>query len=231
MTRPQAAVSWSGGKDSCLALMRLARQLDVRWAITMFDEAGARSRSHGLRPEVVAAQVRRLGLEPVARSCTWPTYEAAFADALREVAAAGCEVVVFGDIFEDSHRAWTDRLATAAGLRAMQPLWGEDTGAVVADFLTRGGDARLVTVRDAYLDASWLGRRLSRATIDEMTALGVDPCGERGEYHTAVVDCPLFSSPLTVSLGERVARDGCHAVDLVVDDAMEVRADGRRDRG
>jgi uncharacterized protein (TIGR00290 family) len=211
-----AAVSWSGGKDCCLALMRAWPEYDVHVMVTMFDEAGARSRSHGLQPDVIEAQAQRLGLDLITGQCAWNTYEAAFATALAQVAARGCTHVIFGDIFEDAHRAWTERLCADAGLIAVQPIWGESTPALVREFINRGGRARLDAVRDTYLDASWLGRELTEATVEEYEALGVDSCGERGEYHTLVTHCPLFSSPLTVTAGQRVFVGGCWAEDLIV---------------
>jgi len=214
MSKPIAAISWSGGKDSCLALLRAWPNYDVRLMVTMFDEAGERSRSHGLRPEVIAAHADRLGLAIVSEGCTWDTYEQAFGRALGMAALRGCEHVIFGDIFEDSHRAWTERLAASAGLIPQQPLWGESTAHLVQEFLDRGGRASIVTVNSQWLDARWLGRSLSAEAIEELTALDVDPCGERGEYHTVVTDCPLFASPLVLEPGVIVTRDGCHAIDL-----------------
>ena len=105
-----------------------------------------------------------------------------------------------------------------AGLVAHQPLWGEPTGNLVREFLTRGGRASIVTVREACLDDTWLGRDLTVEAIDALTALGADPCGERGEYHTVVTDCPLFSAPLRFETGIRVSHGGCRAIDLQLPD-------------
>jgi len=145
----------------------------VRMMVTMFDETGERSRSHGLTPDVVAAQADRLGLAIISERCSWETYEVAFGRALAAAAAHGCQHVIFGDIFEDSHRAWTERLATAAGLVAHQPLWGEPTSDLVREFLDRGGHATIVTVNDRWLEARWLGQPLSAELIGQLTALGV----------------------------------------------------------
>jgi uncharacterized protein (TIGR00290 family) len=222
-TRPRAAISWSGGKDCCLALMRVWRDYDVCTAITMFDDAGARSRSHGLRPDVLTGQADRLGLSTIIEPCSWETYTDAFARALVRAKAIGCTHVIFGDIFEDAHLAWTEARCRDAGFTAVQPLWGEPTHALVREFIDRGGDARLTTVRQPMLDATWLGRQLTHAAVDELTALGADPCGERGEYHSVVVHCPLFSSPLVLTPGEIVERGGCWAVDFVPEAAHAPR--------
>lgn len=195
-------------------MMRLHDRFDVRVMITMFDEPLQRSRSHGLSMDMVRAQADRLGTELIVEGCDWPTYTEGFGRALRRASASGCTHVIFGDIFEDSHRAWTETVTAAAGMTAVQPLWGESTSVLVREFIDRGGEARLVTVREEYLDASWLGQPLSLAVVDELTAKGVDPAGERGEYHTVVTGCPLFSSPIPVVEGERVHHRGCWAIDL-----------------
>ena len=109
-TRPRAAISWSGGKDSCAALQRARDAFDVVAMVTMFDEDAARSRSHGLRPEVLAAQAERLGLRQVIGRCTWATYDACFSQALAKLAADGITHVIFGDILFDEHRRWAERM-------------------------------------------------------------------------------------------------------------------------
>ena len=182
--------------------------------ITMFDEAAARSRSHGLRPELLAAQAGRLGLRRVTGRCTWQTYDAAFSDALREVKADGVTHVIFGDILFDEHRAWAETQCAAHSLVAVEPLFGSSTLALFEEWTGCGADAIIVTARAEFLDESWLGRPLRREMLEELTRLGVDPCGERGEYHTAVTNSPLFTSPIDVACGARVVRSGCWALDL-----------------
>ena len=184
--------------------------------ITMFDEAAARSRSLGLRPDVLDAQADRLGLRRVTARCTWQTYDTAFSGALREAKAAGVSHVVFGDILFDEHRAWAEAQCAAHGLIAVEPLFGCSTHELFLEWTASGADAIIVTARGGLLDESWLGRPLRREMLDELTRLGVDPCGERGEYHTAVTNSPLFSAPIEVTHGERVFHGGCHALDLIL---------------
>jgi diphthine-ammonia ligase len=211
---PVAAVSWSGGKDGCSALHRTAADFEVVAALTMFDEAGARSRSHGLTPEIVEAQAACLGVRSVTARCTWETYDAAFADALASLSAGGVTHVIFGDIMFDDNRAWAERMCAGAGLVAVEPIWGEPTDAMLREFIASGGEALIVTARTPMLDESWVGRTLSLDMLDELAALGVDPCGERGEYHTLVVDSPLFGRPLRVRRRGHVQRSSCWALDL-----------------
>ena len=225
--QPRAAISWSGGKDSCAALQRTHAQYNLVCMITMFDVAAQRSRSHGLRPELVAAQADRLGLRPVTGRCTWDTYDAAFSDALREARADGVSHVIFGDILFDEHRAWAESQCAAHGLVAVEPLFGSPTLTLFDEWTASGADAIIVTARAEFLDQSWLGRPLRREMLEEFTRLGVDPCGERGEYHTLVTNSPLFTSPIEVVHGERVLRSGCHALDLNVTQTVRAAGAGR----
>lgn len=218
MRRPKAAISWSGGKDSCAAYHRARSAFDIVTAITMFNEEGTRSRSHGLRPEILAAQVERLGLQPITETCTWDSYDSAFDRALARAAAAGVTHVIFGDILFDEHREWAERVSAGCGLTAVEPLWKESTTDLYRSFLASGTRARIVTVRSSKLDESFLGRDLAENLLDEFVARDVDPCGERGEYHTVVTSCEAFSRPLRVRALGRATNSGCIAEDLVLDE-------------
>jgi uncharacterized protein (TIGR00290 family) len=217
--KPRAAVSWSGGKDSYLALHRCRSSYDVVALITMFDEAGARSRSHGLRPQILEAQADRLGLKICVGRGSWSTYEDGYRQALGDARALGISHVIFGDIMYDSNREFPERVCAASGLTAVEPLWGEPTAALYREFVLTRADARIVTVRDGVLDPSWLGRPLTLNLLADLVAAGADPCGEHGEYHTVVVDAPEFASPIRLTALDYVARDGCWAIDLTLDDA------------
>ena len=219
LKRPRAAVSWSGGKDSLAAVAATRDHFDLVCALTMFDESGQRSRSHGLRPELVTAQAARLGLRLVTARCAWATYDAAFTAALRELADDGITHVVFGDLVYPEHREWAEARCAEAGLTAVEPLFGLGTSELFDAFVASGAKALMVTVREPWLDESWLGRPLGADMKDAFDMRGIDPCGERGEYHTAVVDSPLFSHPIAVTHGERVRRGECVALDLIPDAA------------
>ena len=214
--RPRAAVSWSGGKDCCLALMRASETYEVAATVTMFGEDGQRSRSHGLTPAVIAAQAERLGVPSLTGCCSWETYTDRYIELLAQLKPLGISHVVFGDIMGESHREWNERVCAAHGLIPVMPLWAQSTRALAAEFIDRGGEARLVTVRPPLLDEQWLGTALDHVLLERLIARGVDPCGELGEYHTVVTNCPAFSAPLTLEPGRRVTSNGCHALDFVV---------------
>jgi len=219
MSIPRAAISWSGGKDSCAALARVRSSFDVVAMVTMFDEEAARSRSHGLRPEILAAQADRLRLRQVVGRCTWDTYDRQFSNALGTLAADGITHVVFGDILFDEHRQWAERMCEPHGLVAVEPLFGCSTTQLFHEWIAGRGEARIVTARCQFFDETWLGRPLRSELLPEFERLGVDPCGERGEYHTVVTDSFLFASPVRLSHNGHVQRSGCWALDVMVNDA------------
>ena len=216
MVKPRAAISWSGGKDCCTALLRVHRDYDVVAMITMFAENGGRSRSHGLQPDLIAAHARRLGIRNLTGRCSWSSYTDEYVRVLGEAAAIGISHVIFGDIMGDAHRAWDERVCAAHGLTPVLPIWGESTRALVEEFIATGSTALIVTARAAHLDASWLGRTITLDAVRELEALGVDACGELGEYHTLVTDTPLFGAPLDLSLGAREMQSECWALDVVL---------------
>ena len=212
--RPKAAVSWSGGKDSYLALHRTLPTFDVQALVTMFTEDGTRSRSHGLRPEVIARQAQLLNLRLVTGRGSWTTYEEEFKRVLRELAGDCFSHVIFGDIFLDEHKVWVERVCRESGLDAVEPLWGEPTSSLFREFLATGAEAQIVASRAALFDQTWLGERLHEEMLSTFESLGVDACGERGEYHTIVFGFPQMRSRLKLRETGRLMHDGYWMLDL-----------------
>ena len=185
--------------------------------VTMFNEDGGRSRSHCLRPAMIAAHAVRLGLAEFSARCSWDTYTDEYVATLSHLPTRGITHVVFGDIVGEGHREWNERVCRAHGLTPIMPLWAQPTAQLAREFIALGGEARLVTVREPPLDRSWLGLPLTEETVRRLESIGVDPCGEFGEYHTIVTDCPRFSSPLAVVTAESVHRGDCWALDMDLD--------------
>ncbi len=218
-------MSWSGGKDSCLALHRAtAAGFRPRALLTMMIEDGARSRSHGLRLELLKAQATSLGVPLVTRATSWEDYEETMLDALSGLARRGIELAVFGDLDLEPHRAWVVAVCSRAGIEPVHPLWQEPRLGLLDELLELAYDAVVIAVRDEALPHDLLGRRLDRELVEELVRHGVDACGERGEYHTAILDGPLFREPVYFRSGERVFRDGVWFVDLVPAPAKEAGA-------
>ncbi len=216
------ASSWSGGKDSALALDRAVREGGHLAALfTMFTEGNERSRSHGLPREILTAQAAALGVPLVTRSATWAGYEEAFVDGARELqlappAGAGVSDLVFGDIDLEDHRAWCVRVAGRVDARAHHPLWQSGRRDLLDEVFARGWRAVIVVVRDSVLSRDFLGRTLDPACVTDLERAGSDACGENGEYHTVVVDGPLYRAPIELVRRDVHAFDGCSFLDVGV---------------
>lgn len=210
---PQSGVSfvcsWSGGKDSCLALYR-AVEAGAKPALlfTMLQESGERSRSHGLPLGVLQAQARSLGIPLITRAASWSEYEAVFMAALRGFRGMGIEAGVFGDIDIEDHRLWEEKVCQAAGIEAHLPLWKTPRLQLADEFLELGFEATVVATCDEKMGNRYLGARLTADLAREFAQIGIDPSGEEGEFHTVVTDGPIFAGSLQLSTGKRVLRSG-----------------------
>ena len=201
--------SWSGGKDSCLALHHAVRQGGKpRRLLTMLTEDGEHSRSHGLPRALLEAQARSLGVPIVFRAASWEDYEAVFVDALRELRADGIEAGVFGDIDLDPHREWVERVCGLADILPVHPLWQRERRGLLAEFIALGFQATIVVLNEDKLARRFLGKAIDAETVAELEEAGVDAAGEQGEYHTVVTAGPLFSTAIPLEIRGRIQREG-----------------------
>ena len=201
--------SWSGGKDSCLALWQAIELGGIpQVLLTMLDEHGQRSRSHGLPVEVLQAQAESLGIPLITAQASWEDYEEAFISALRTAASEGAQACVFGDIDFEENRAWEEKVSQQAGLKAFIPLWKKPRQDLLHDLLALGFKATIIATRDEPLGKRFLGHELTDALLDEFEQIGIDLAGEAGEYHTLVTDGPLFNKPLSLQKGEITLHSG-----------------------
>jgi uncharacterized protein (TIGR00290 family) len=210
------ALMTSGGKDGTLALDRARRQgLDVRWLASVFEGNTGRVRFHGVPHRLLVAQARALRLEPVLVRTHPDTFEQAFARLLADLKARGCTGVVFGNVALADVRAWYEERVTALGLAHHEPLWGEPAMELVYEVVERGYHALVVAVHLEMKATPFLGRELD---ADLVTEIGItddlDPCGERGEYHTFVFDGPEFEMPVGFVIGPAMEREGHRFLDL-----------------
>jgi len=214
------ALSWSGGKDSALALWALREELGTEPValLTTITEDYDRISMHAVRSELLREQARASGIElveiPIPAGCVNATYEERMARALASPPLADVATIAFGDLFLADVRAYREERLAGAGRSALFPLWGRDTTALAHEFIDAGFEATLVSVDPRQLDPSFVGRRFDEALLADLPA-GADPCGENGEFHTFVHAGPIFDAPIEVELGEVVMRDGFAFQDLL----------------
>jgi uncharacterized protein (TIGR00290 family) len=212
--RKSVVLSWSGGKDSALALDALSTDptVEVVGLLTSVTREYERISVHGVRRSMLEAQVQRLGLPlfeiALSPNCTNDAYEAAFRSALEEIKRELPDVahIAFGDLFLEDVRAYRERLLEGSGFEPLFPIWGLDTAILARRFISDGFVARLVCVDTTLLDSTFAGRVFDEQLLADLPAT-VDPCGERGEFHTFVSDGPPFSASIPYRVGETVLRD------------------------
>lgn len=199
-------ISWSGGKESALALHRaVAAGHQPVCLLNCVSEDGARGMSHGVPATIIAAQAKALGLPIVQPRVTWESYEETFRATLRDIAKEyALDGGVFGDIDIEAHRQWVEQSCASAGLTPLLPLWGAGREAVVEEIVRLGFRPVLVNVRADLLNQKWVGRELTSATLAELRREPVDLCGENGEYHTLVIGGPLFKERLVIEKADIV---------------------------
>ena len=216
---PPVFASWSGGKDSCLACYRaLNSGLQVRYLANMVTGDGTRSRSHGILAAVLRVQSHAIGIPILQRRTTRDTYEVEFKDMLRAFKQEGIEGGIFGDIDFNEHRAWIERVCQAAGITPHLPLWAESQDKLLREFVELGFKSVVIAAKADLFGEDVLGCTVDMSFIQLVEELretkGVTPSGEAGEYHTLVVDGPLFQKRIEIIEAEKVMRDGIRFLEI-----------------
>ena len=216
---------WSSGKDSawCLSQLRARDDVEVVALLTTFNQTADRVAMHAVRRQLVEAQAKAAGLPLTAVELSWPSsnadYETAMRGGFEDLASnTPFDQVAFGDLFLEDVRAYREQQLGKLGLRPTFPLWGLDTATLARRMIDAGVQATITCVDPKQCPASFAGRSFDHALLDELPE-SVDPCGENGEFHTFVSHCPAFAEPVSVTLGQRVERDGFVFVDLVASQA------------
>lgn len=211
--RPPAWVSWSSGKDSAFSLhaVRQDAAVDVVGLLTTLNRDADRVAMHAVRRELLEAQASRVGLPlhtvEIPSPCPNEVYEAEMAAAMAAATADGVSRVIFGDLFLADVRAYRERTLADTEVAPVFPLWGRPTDVLAAEMLESGVRAVITCVDPAQLPGEFVGRAFDQRLLADLPE-GVDPCGERGEFHTFVWDAPGFRSPIDIEVGDVVERDG-----------------------
>jgi uncharacterized protein (TIGR00290 family) len=217
----KALVSWSSGKDSAWALhvLRQSGEYEIAGLLTTLNAAFDRVAMHSTRREVLEAQAFAAGLPLCAVPLPWPCsnelYEQAMDEACGKAVAAGIEVIAFGDLFLEDVRRYREERLVGTGLTPVFPLWGMNTRQLAQEMIASGLKARLVCVDPRKLPREFAGRDFNTVLLRELPA-DVDPCGEKGEFHTCVYAGPMFRHEIKIESGEIVERDGFVFVDVML---------------
>jgi len=218
---PKALIAWSSGKDSAWALHETRRvgDCEIVAALTTVTETFGRVSMHGVREELLMAQLASAGLEPMIVPIPYPcpneVYEARMAAALNDAKAAGVTQVIFGDLFLEDVRRYREEKLASTGISPVFPLWQRPTDALAREMIDAGVETYLACVDLKQLSGDFAGRRFDHTLLKELP-VSADPCGEKGEFHSCVVAGPMLSRRIPVSVGEVVQREGFAFADLLM---------------
>jgi len=216
----QVLMSWSGGKDSCLALYEIQKSTDYQVAalLTTMTHDYDRISMHGVRRVLLERQAASLGLPLrqvlITKGATNQEYEARLLECVSAYSSPRIESIVFGDLFLEDVKTYRDQFLARHNLKGIYPVWLRNTTEFIHEFITLGFKAVVTCVNGEVLDPSFAGMTIDENFISALPS-NVDPCGENGEFHSFVCDGPNFKTPVAFSIGERVQRDGFWFCDLL----------------
>ena len=205
MNTKNSVCSWSGGKDSCFAMMQA---IDTGYIpkilLNVLNEEGKISRSHGIPAAILQAQANAADLPIHLISSSWQEYEMHFTNALKTLKEEyPLTHAVFGDIDLQPHRDWEEKVCSNAGLTAVLPLWKQNRITLVMQMLEAGIETIIVSCNE-MMGEKFIGQIITSSLVDELETMGIDACGENGEFHTLVLNCPLFASRINVIVSEKL---------------------------
>ncbi|MBL7070234.1 MAG: diphthine--ammonia ligase [Candidatus Omnitrophica bacterium] len=211
MDASSAISSWSGGKDSCLAYYRAVKQgVNVSSLLTFVSRESKRGCFHGLQMPLMKLQAELIGLPLVCEEVSpdMQKYEEEFKVAVRKFMTRGVNSMVFGDVYLLEHQSWVERVCKELSIAAIEPLWNNPPREIVEEFLNAGFKAIIVSAKADIMGKEYIGRTIDTQLISELEAKGVCPCGENGEFHTVVVDGPIFKKRLKITKAEPIIKEG-----------------------
>ena len=218
--RPKAIVAWSSGKDSAWALheARRAGEFDIVGALTTVTDTFSRVSMHGVREELLHAQLAAAGLPATIVRIPFPCpneiYEREMAAAMSAAKAQGVTHIIFGDLFLEDVRGYREKNLAGSGIAPVFPIWGRPTAVLAREMIAAGVEANLAVVDLKKLPASFAGQKFDDTLLTALPP-SADPCGENGEFHTFVSAGPMFSRKIPVTVGETVEREGFAFADLL----------------
>ncbi len=201
--------SWSGGKDSCFACYRaICRGYDISYLLNFISREYKRVSFHGTEDRLIQLQAEALNLPLLQKETTANGYEQEFKEAVRSLIPQGIKGMIFGDMYLQEHKDWVERVCGELEIEAVEPLWGEEPERILLDFIDAGFEAIIVSAKRDLFGKEWIGRKLDRDFFKYVKENSIDICGENGEYHTLVVDGPLFKKKIRITEKKSISREG-----------------------
>lgn len=209
--KPKAIFNWSSGKDSALTLYKILKddQFEVTSLLTSINKEFQRISMHGVHVSLLEKQAESLGFPlikmEIPKEPSMEEYSEIMSKTMNDIKSQGVTHSIFGDIFLEDLRKYREDQLQSIGMKAVFPLWKQNTTDLINEFLSLGFKTIVTCVNETYLDKSFAGRIIDQDFIKDLPE-NVDPCGENGEFHTFTFDGPIFKKPIQFEIGETVKK-------------------------
>jgi len=220
MMKKKTLLSWSSGKDSAWALhvLRLQHDIEVVGLFCTFNKKFERGAMHAVRSELICQQAESIGLPlqliPIPDPCSDSEYKRIMANFIEQVKSQGIDTIAFGDLFLEEIRSYREESLVGTGITPLFPIWGIPTNELSKEMINSGLRAKITCIDPKYLPAEFAGHEYDSTFLEQIPD-AIDPCGEKGEFHSFAYDGPMFKNKLNISVGETVTRDGFVYTDLL----------------
>jgi len=209
-------LSWSGGKESCFAGYQAMHQgYRVSYLMNFISKESQRVSFHGTETRLIQLQSRAIGIPLLQKETTWDGYEQDFKEAVRSLMPSGVKGIVFGNLYLQEHKDWGERVCGDLGIKAVEPLWKKDPEEVLSSFIDAGFEAVIVSAKSQLIDRDWIGHVVDRDFMTYLKKRNIDVCGENGEYHTLVINGPIFKRRIRLIKNKTIARDNYWFLDTI----------------
>lgn len=201
--------SWSGGKDSCFACYKaILSGYDISYLVNFISKEYKRVSFHGTEAKLIQLQSEAIRIPLLQKETTWNGYENEFKEAVKSLIPNGVQGMIFGDIYLQEHKDWTERVCGELGIKAVEPLWKKVPEEIMLEFIDAGFEAIIVSAKADLFGKEWIGKRVDREFLRYLKDNNIDACGENGEYHTFVTDGPMFRKKIKIDMNIPIMRDG-----------------------
>lgn len=211
MNNYNALASWSGGKDSCLACYKAMQQgYKIKYLLNFISKEFKRCCFHGIGSELIKLQAQAIGIPLIQKEVTadMQAYEKEFKEAVLEIKTKGINTMIFGDIYLLDHESWVERVCRDIGIKALEPLWQKPPLEIIREFIDAGFKTIIVSAQAEKLGEEFIGQYIDHNLVDRLLSKNVCPCGENGEFHTLVVDGPIFKKEIQIIKSETILKEG-----------------------
>jgi len=200
--------SWSGGKDSCLAYYKaMLEGYNISLLVNFISREYKRVSFHGTEAELIQLQAETMGIPLLQKETTKDRYEQEFKETIRSLSGNDIKGMIFGDIYLEENRGWVERVCSELGIEAVEPLWSKNSEEILFDFIDTGFEAVIVSAQSKFIGKEWIGRQVDKDFMRYLKDKNIDVCGENGEYHTLVIDGPIFDKRIEIIEGRTISRN------------------------